>query len=174
MKPFNQLVDCCRERAGFATVRCGDAAPWSGGRWQILFIDADVKTGLLELFFNVDLSFLDQRKQVAAHPGYLGKGKAVFSKVNRLTGEMRGGGVTFGWSSIAVDTHEALLELNRADGGVDLQGSVEASVVGTGEVGEETGRPGTAVATICGEAIIYLQGAVGGQRDEHPLAAHAK
>ena len=37
-----------------------------GGLRLVFFVDADVKTGLLELFFNIHLSFLYQREKVAA------------------------------------------------------------------------------------------------------------
>jgi len=116
-------------------VRGGDAASGRRGGGQIFFVDADVEAGLLELLFDVDLAFLNERKKVAAHPGDLGAGEAVLGEVDGLAGEMRRGGVALGGGGVAVDAHETLLELDGANGGVDLQGRVEASVVSAGEIG---------------------------------------
>jgi hypothetical protein len=131
-----------------------------------------VKAGLLELLFDVDLAFLNKRKKVAAHPGDLSAREAVLGEVDGLAGEMRRGGVTVGGSGVAVDAHEMLLELYSADGGVDLQRSVEAGVVSAGEISKKTSGPGAAEAAIRREAIVDLHRAIDGEGDEQSLAAH--
>jgi hypothetical protein len=67
---------------------------------------------------------------------------------------------------------EVLLELNGANGGVYLQGSMKVCVMGSREDGEELRGPGTCVAAVDGQALVYLEGAAGRERDEETLAAH--
>jgi hypothetical protein len=65
-----------------------------------------------------------------------------------------------------------LLEFDGANGGVDLQGSMEVCVVGAGQRGEELRGPGTGVAAVAGKALVDLEGVAGGERDEEAFAAH--
>jgi len=133
-----------------------------------------VEAGLLELLFDIDLALLHERKQVATGPGDLGEGEAVFGDVDGLASEVWRGGVAFGGRCIAVDVHKVLLELDGADGGVDLQGSVKVRVVGAGHRSEELRGPGTAVAAIYGEALVYLEGVAERESDKKPVVAHVQ
>ena len=125
-----------------------------------------MEAGLLELLFDVDLALLDERQQVAAQPCDLGEGEAVLGDVDGLAGEMGRGGVAVGGSGVAVGAEEMLLELDGADGGVDLERRVEAGVVGAGHGGEKLRGPGAAVAAILREAFVDVQGAAGGDGDK--------
>ncbi len=42
----------------------------------------------------------------------------------------------------------------------------------TGKCGEKLRGPGAAIAAICWEAVIDLEGSTGGESEEHSLAAH--
>ena len=128
----------------------------------------------MKLLFHVDLALLHERKEVAAQPGDLSEGEAVFGDVDGLAGEVRRGGVAFGGSGVAVDVDQVLLEFDRADGGVDLQRRVEVSVVGASQGGEKLRDPGAAVAPVCGKAFVDLQGVTGGERDQQALVAHVQ
>src|SRR6266853_1598180 len=141
-------------------MRGGWTAVGGSGRGKIFFVDADVKAGLLKLLFHVHFAFLHQGQEVAAEPGDLGKGEAVFRDVDGLAGEVRRGGVASGGGGVAVDVHQVLLEFDGADGGVDLQRRVEVSVVGTGQGGEKLRNPGAAVAPVCRKAFVDLQGVI--------------
>jgi hypothetical protein len=132
-----------------------------------------VEAGLLELFFDVDATILDEGKQVAAQPGDLGEREPTFGDVDGLTGEVGRGGVAFGGGGVAVSALEPELELDGADGGVDLQGGVEAVVVIAAEVGEELCGPGAAEAPVIGEAVVDAKRIVGGDGHEHAFGAHA-
>ncbi len=124
---------------------------------EVALVDADVEAGLLELLLDVDLARLDERQEIAAKPGDLRHGEAVLGDVDGLAGEMGRGGVAFGGSGVAVDVDEVLLELDGADGGVDLQGRLEAGVELAGELGEEVRGPGAAVAAVGGKALVDLE-----------------
>lgn len=87
---------------------------------QVALVDADVEAGLLELLFDVNLALLHEREQVTAHPGDLGEREAVLCEIHGLAGEVRGGGVAFGRGGVSVGAEETVLELDSADGGVDL------------------------------------------------------
>src|ERR1700722_8003647 len=151
----------------------GYIATRSGGLGDVALVDTDVEAGLLELLLDVDLALLDERQEIAAQPGDLGHGEAVLGEVDGLAGEMGRGGVAFGGCGVAVDVDEVLLELDGADGGVDLQGRLEAGVELAGELGEEVRGPGTAVAAGDGEALVDLQAGGDGERDEEAFVAHA-
>jgi hypothetical protein len=61
-----------------------------GSSWgKIFLINTDVKAGLLELFFYINLSLLHKREKVAPHPRYFGERQSVFGDVDSLAGEMR-------------------------------------------------------------------------------------
>ena len=134
----------------------GDAAPGDVGCRQVFLVDADVEAGLLELFFDIDLALLHERQQIAAQPRNLGEREAVFSEIDRLAGEVRGCGFALCGSGIAVSAEQTLLELNGADGGVDLQRRVEAGVVSAGQRGQKLRGPGTAVAAVGRKTLIDL------------------
>ena len=85
----------------------------------------------------------------------------MLGEVDGLAGEVGRGGVAVGRCGVAVDAEKLLLELDGADGGVDLERRVEAGVVGAGQVGEKLGGPGAAVAAVYGEAVVDLQGCAG-------------
>ena len=51
---------------------------------------------------------------------------------------------------------------------------MEVCVVGAGQGGQKLRGPGTAVATVQGEALVDLQGVASGKRDQEPLAAHVE
>ena len=87
---------------------------------KILFVHTDVKAGLLELLFHVDLALLHERQKVASQPCDLSERQAVLGDVDRLSGEVRGGGLALCRGRIAVDVQQVLLEFDGADGGVDL------------------------------------------------------
>lgn len=69
----------------------------------------------MKLFFHVDLSLLNQRQKIPTEPRNLSERESVLGDVDGLTCKMRGSGVTFSWSCIAIDVHEMLLELDRAN-----------------------------------------------------------
>ena len=143
-----------------------------GSRWEIFFVHADVKAGLLELLFHVNLALLHEGQKVAAQPGDLGEGETVLGDVDGLAGKVRRRRVAFRRSRVAIDMHQMLLEFDRPDGGVDLERGMEVRVVGAGQRGEKLSSPGAAVAAIHGEALIDLQSVAGGEGDEEPLIAH--
>lgn len=152
-------------------VGCGDVARAGRGWRQVLLVDADVEAGLLELFLHVDLALLDEGQKVAAKPGDLGEAESVLGEVDGLAGEVGGGGVAFGGGGIAVGAEEALLELDGADRGVDLEGSVEAHIVSAGQGGEELRGPRAAVTAVGGEAVVDDEDVAGGEGDEKLLGA---
>ena len=106
-------------------------------------INADVEAGLLELLFYVNLARLDERHQVAAHPGDLRDGHAALAEVKGLPGEMRGGSFAIDRGGIAVGALQAKLVGDSAYSRVDLQGLAEALVEGVGDVGGEVYGPWT-------------------------------
>ncbi len=116
----------------------------------------------MELLFDVDLALLDERLQVGAEPCDLGEGEAVLGDVDGLAGEVGRGGVALGGCGVAVGAEKLLLELDGADGGVDLERGVEAGVVGAGQGGEKLRGPGTAVAAIVWEAVVDEEGSADG------------
>ncbi len=136
-------------------------------------VDADVKAGLLEFFFNVDPAALDEGKKVSAEPGDLGKREAALGDVHGLSGEMGRGSIAFGWSGVAVGVLEPKLKLNGANGGVDLQRGVEVSVEVLGQSGEELRGPGPAEAPVIGEAVVDTERLACWKADEHSFEAHA-
>jgi hypothetical protein len=92
--------------------------------------------------------------------------------IDGLPGEMGGGRIAFRRGGVAVDPHQMLLEFDGADRGVYLQRRVKVGVVCPRHVGEELRGPGAGITAVYGQAIVYFQGAVRGQRDQHPLASH--
>jgi hypothetical protein len=168
----NALAQCSGESGGFAVTRWGGIVAGCGRRRQVLPVDADVKAGLLKLLFHVDFAFLYERQEVAPEPGDLGQGEAVLRNVDGLASEVRRGGVAFGGRGVAVDVHQALLEFDGADGGVDLQRRVKVSVVGAGQGGEKLRNPGSAVAPVYRKTFVDLQGVTFGKGDQQPFAAH--
>lgn len=158
------------EGSGIGVAGGGDVAQgWRGG---VAAIDADVEAGLLELFFDVDVAGLDEREQVAAEPSDLGHGEVVLGDVDGLAGEMRRGRGAVGRGGVAVGAKEPLLELDGADGGVDLQRGVEAGVVRAAQVDEEAGGPGAAVAPVQGEPLIDVESVTDWEGEEHALRTH--
>lgn len=65
-----------------------NAAPWGRGRGQVFFVNTDVKAGLLELLFHIDLAFLNERQKVAAHPCDFCAGETAFGEINGLAGKV--------------------------------------------------------------------------------------
>jgi hypothetical protein len=126
----------------------------------------------LELFLDVDLALLDERKKVSAQPGDLRQREAVLGDVDGLAREMRRGGLSLGRSGVAVGALQALLELDGANGGVDLEWCVEARVVSPCQGGEELRRPRAAVATVGGKTIIDLERSADWESDDEMLGAH--
>ena len=55
---------------------------------------------------------------------------------------------------VAVHGDQALLVLDRADGGADFERAVELGSVGAGQVGEEARGPGAAVAVVLGQVAV--------------------
>lgn len=143
-----------------------------GCGWQVLLVDADVEAGLPELFLDVDFALLGEGQEIASEPGDLGEVEAVFSDVYSLAGEMRRGSFAFGWGGVPIGAYEALLKLDGADGGVDLERGPEAGVVGTRHGDEESRGPGPAVAAVGGEALVDDEGAGSGNFDEDFAGAH--
>lgn len=125
-----------------------------GLRWEIPAVDADMKAGLLELLFDVDLAALDEGKQISAEPCDLGERETMFREVDGLSGEMGRGDIALGGCGVAVGALETELKLDGANGGVYLEGGVEVGVVRDGQGGEELCRPGPAVAAIARKALI--------------------
>ena len=128
----------------------------------------------MKLLFHIDLSLLNQRQKVSTEPSDLSKREAMLGDVDGLTGEMWGCGVAISGSGVAIDVYEMLLELNRANGRVDLQRRMKVSIVRSGERRKELGGPGAAVAAICRKALVDLQAVICGEGDEQPFAAHAQ
>lgn len=155
-------------------MRCGRIAVGSIGGGKIFLVDADVKAGLLELLFNINLAFLHERQKIAAQPGDLGEGEAVFRDVDGLTGEVGRGCVALSRGCVAVDVHEMLLEFDGADSGVDLQRCVEVGVVCAGDGSKEFCSPGAAVTTVQGKPLVDLQGVCGRKRDQETFAAQCE
>ncbi len=149
----------------------GDGVPVGGGR-SVEAVDADVEAGLLELFLDVDLSGLHEGKEIAAHPGDLRQAHAALGEVDGLACEVRRGGVAFGWGGVAVEVDEVLLELDGANGGVDLERFVEAASEVARDVTEELRGPGAGVASVEGEAIVDGECGAGGEGDEHAPFPH--
>ena len=127
-----------------------------------------MKAGLLKLFFDIDAAVFDEGKKVAAEPGDFREGHPALGDVDGLSGEMGRGGVAFGGGGVAVDAQKVVLELDGADGGVDLERRVEAGVVGLRHGGEELRDPGTAEAAIERQAVVDAEG--GAFRDGDELA----
>lgn len=144
--------------------------PWLRGpgrrQGRIAAIDGDVEAGLVELLFNVDLAGGLEGQQPGAHPGKLRDGHALLADVDGGAGEVRGCDIAVGGGGVAIDFEEGALESDGADGGVDLEGAVETGVVGAGEVREEIGRPGTAVAAVGGQLRVDAEGGSGGKGDD--------
>ncbi len=165
------LAESEAEGAHAFAVGGGDDAA-GGCLGEVFFVDADVEAGLLELLFDVEFALLDEGEEVGAEPGDLGEGEAVLGDVDGLAGEVGRGGVAFGGCGVAVGVEEALLELDGADGGVDLERGLEAGEVLAGEGVEEEGGPGAAEAAVGGEAVVDAEGVVGGDGDEDAGGAH--
>ena len=125
-----------------------------------------MEAALLELFFDVDAAAFDEGKEVAAEPGDFGDRHPALCDVDGLSGEVRRGCVALGGGGVAVDMEEVVLELDGADGGVDLEGRVEAGVVGLSHGGEELGDPRAAEAAVGWEAVVHAQGSAFGDGDE--------
>ena len=168
------LVDGCGEGCSAAVGGVGQVAARGCGGWEVFFVDADVEAGLLEFFFDVYLTLLDEGEEVAAHPGDLGEGEAVLGDVYGLASEMGRGGFALSGGGVTVGAEEALLELDGADGGVDLEGGVELGVVRAGHGCKELGGPGAGVAAVCGKAVVDLQAGACRDGDEDPLFAHVE
>ena len=150
----------------------GDGAARHDG--EEVFVDADVKAGLLKLFFDVDLALADERLEVGAEPGDLGSGESAFGDVDGLAGEVRRGGVAGGGCGVAVGADQALLDGESADGGVDLERGVEGGVVVAGQDGEEFRGPGSGEAAILGQVEVDVDGFVFGQGYELLCAAEVE
>lgn len=130
-----------------------------------------MEAGLLELFFDVDAAAFDEGEEISAEPGDFREGHPALGDVDGLTGEVGGGGVALSRCGVAVDMEEVVLELDGADGGVDLERCMEAGVVGLRHGGEELGDPGAAEAAVGGEAVVDAEGDAFGDGDELAGAA---
>ena len=170
-KRFSYSIAAARGATGSAWCEVGEVHAGAGR--QVGLVDADVEAGLLELLFDVDLAILNQRRQVGAHPCDLWQGKAALGDVHGLAGEVRGGGYRRRRGRrLPLVSRQALLELDRADGGVDLERGVEAGVVVAGHIREEARGPDAGVAAIVREALVDADGVILGEGDELELAAH--
>lgn len=98
----------------------------------------------------------------------------MLGEVDGLSGEVWGGGVAFGRSSVAIGAEQALLELYGTDGGVHLQRRLKARVVGTGKRRKKLCRPGPTVATVSRQTLVYYEGAIGGDGYEELLVAEVE
>lgn len=149
-------------------VRCD----WRSGRGKVLLVHADVETGLLKLLFHVDLILLYEGQQISAKPRDLGEREAVLGDVDRLTGEVGRSDIPFRRGRVSIDVYQVLLEFNRTNGRVDLQGSVEMGIVCASQGGKKLCGPGATVATIYREPLVDLQSAVGWKRHKQAFTAH--
>ena len=161
-------MNACGQQRGGCVAAVGDhprRGPGRRGR-GVAAVDGDVEAGLVKLLFDIDLAGGLQRQEPGAHPGKLRKGHALLADVDGGAGEVRGGNVAVGGGGVAVDCKERALELDGADGGVDLEGAMETRIVAAGEVGEEVGRPWAAVAAVEGQIGIHAQGIAGGDGND--------
>jgi hypothetical protein len=128
--------------------------------------DHDVEYPLATLFLGFDEAqgaeveevTLDETNFVFAHAAAL--------EVDRKAGEVRGGGVTFGWGGVAIVTHQLLLNFDGADCRVQLYLVVEPLVVGLAEVFYEVAGPRTAKAPIGVEPGINAERGAGTDRQQ--------
>ena len=163
------LVNAGGEQCGGCVAAAGDYPGLRRpGRRQrrIAAIDGDVKAGLVELLFDIYLAGGLERQEPGAHPGKLREGHALLADVDGGAGEVRRGDVAVGGCCVAINFEKRALESDGANGGVDLEGAVEAGVMGAGQVREEMSRPGAAVAAVGGQAGVHAQGGAGGEGDD--------
>ena len=119
------------------------------GCWRgVALVHRDVEAGLLEFFFHVDFASLLKVEQSLAHPTEFLTAEIVFGDIDGSPGHMRADDVTLGRCGIAVGGDEPLLVLDCTHCRAYLQGAVKGSYVGAREVGQETRRPGAAVAAV--------------------------
>ena len=83
---------------------------------RIRFINRNVKACLLEFFFDIELAAGLKLTQNRSHPGYFLQRHSLFSKVDRLAGEMWRGGVAGCWRGVAVIARQVSLEAYSANG----------------------------------------------------------
>jgi len=120
-----------------------------GGRsGSVVLVDRDVEAALAEFFFNIDDTGGLIGEQMVPHPLHLAAREARLGDVDGGAGKVRADDVAFGIGGVVVDPHEVFLVLDGTHSGTDHQRLMELRFIGTGQVGEEVGCPGAAVAAI--------------------------
>ncbi len=108
----------------------------NGWGWRgVAFVNGDVETALLELFFHIDFAGILERKKMSAHPTDFVSAHGALGDVDGGSGEMGTHDVAFGRGCISVNPYQAFLVGHGPHGGAYLKRAMEFRCMGLREVG---------------------------------------
>src|SRR5215472_845173 len=113
----------------------------------IVAADHDVEAPVTALFFRFYEAESLHVEEVVFHPADLIFAHTAALQIHGYARQMGGGSIAFPRSGVAIMATQLLLNLDGADGGVDLDLLVESVVIGLADVVDEVQRPRTAEAT---------------------------
>jgi hypothetical protein len=108
----------------------------NGWGWRgVAFVNSDVETALLELFFHIDFAGILERQKTGAHPADFVSAHGALGNVDGGSGKMGTHDVAFRRCRVAVDPNETLLVGHGPHGGAYLKRAMEFRCMGLREVG---------------------------------------